>query len=206
MMVEHLLSLFITAAFVENMALAFFLGMCSFLAVSKKIDTAIGLGFAVVFVLGITCPINYLIYTYLLAEGAMAWVHPSLAEVDLSFLNFLSFIGSIAAMVQIVEMALDRYMPALYNALGVFLPLIAVNCAILGASLFMVERSYDFAESLVFGLGAGMGFMLAIVALAAIREKMRYSNVPPGLRGLGITFIVTGLMAIGFMAFAGIQL
>lgn len=205
-MLEHLLSLFIKATFVENMALAFFLGMCSFLAVSKKIDTAIGLGAAVVFVLGMTCPINYLIYNYLLAEGAMAWAHPSLAEVDLSFLNFLSFIGSIAAMVQIVEMTLDRYLPALYNALGVFLPLIAVNCAILGASLFMVERSYNFAESTVFGLGSGMGFMLAIVALAAIREKMRYSNVPPGLRGLGITFIVTGLMAIGFMAFAGIQL
>jgi len=205
-MVEHLLSLFIKAAFVENMALAFFLGMCSFLAVSKKIDTAIGLGAAVVFVLGMTCPINYLLYNYLLAEGALAWAHPSLATVDLSFLNFLSFIGSIAAMVQIVEMTLDRYLPALYSALGVFLPLIAVNCAILGASLFMVERSYDFAESTVFGLGSGIGFMLAIVALAAIREKMRYSNVPPGLRGLGITFIVTGLMAIGFMAFAGIQL
>lgn len=206
MTVEHLLSLFIKAAFVENMALAFFLGMCSFLAVSKKIDTAIGLGAAVVFVLGMTCPINYLIYNYLLAEGAMAWIHPSLKTVDLSFLNFLSFIGSIAAMVQIVEMTLDRYLPALYSALGVFLPLIAVNCAILGASLFMVERSYNFAESTVFGLGSGLGFMLAIVALAAIREKMHYSNVPPGLRGLGITFIVTGLMAIGFMAFAGIQL
>ena len=206
MTVEHLLSLFIKAAFVENMALAFFLGMCSFLAVSKKIDTAIGLGAAVVFVLGMTCPINYLIYNFLLAEGAMAWIHPSLKTVDLSFLNFLSFIGSIAAMVQIVEMTLDRYLPALYSALGVFLPLIAVNCAILGASLFMVERSYNFAESTVFGLGSGLGFMLAIVALAAIREKMHYSNVPPGLRGLGITFIVTGLMAIGFMAFAGIQL
>lgn len=206
MMLEHLLSLFVKATFVENMALAFFLGMCSFLAVSKKIDTAIGLGAAVVFVLGMTCPINYLLYNYLLAEGALAWAHPSLETVDLSFLNFLSFIGSIAAMVQIVEMALDRYLPALYSALGVFLPLIAVNCAILGASLFMVERSYNFAESTVFGLGSGMGFMLAIVALAAIREKMRYSNVPPGLRGLGITFIVTGLMAIGFMAFAGIQL
>jgi Na+-transporting NADH:ubiquinone oxidoreductase subunit E len=188
------------------MALAFFLGMCSFLAVSKKIDTAIGLGAAVVFVLGMTCPINYLIYNFLLAEGAMAWIHPSLKTVDLSFLNFLSFIGSIAAMVQIVEMTLDRYLPVLYSALGVFLPLIAVNCAILGASLFMVERSYNFAESTVFGLGSGIGFMLAIVALAAIREKMHYSNVPPGLRGLGITFIVTGLMAIGFMAFAGIQL
>jgi len=206
-MLEHLISLFVTATFVENMALAFFLGMCSFLAVSKKVDTAIGLGAAVIFVLGITCPINYLVYTYLLAEGAMTWTGISGMEtVDLSFLNFLSFIGSIAAMVQIVEMTLDKYLPALYTALGVFLPLIAVNCAILGASLFMVERSYNFTESTVFGLGSGMGFALAIVALAAIREKMQYSNVPPGLRGLGITFIVTGLMAIGFMAFAGIQL
>lgn len=205
-MLEHLLSLFIKATFVENMALAFFLGMCSFLAVSKKVDTAIGLGGAVIFVLFITCPLNYLIYNFFLKEGAMVWISPSMAEVDLSFLNFLCFIGSIAAMVQIVEMTLDRYLPALYNALGVFLPLIAVNCAILGASLFMVERSYNLAESTVFGLGSGMGFALAIIALAAIREKMRYSNVPPGLRGLGITFIVTGLMAIGFMAFAGIQL
>ncbi len=205
-MVEHLLSIFVTATFVENMALAFFLGMCSFLAVSKKVDTAIGLGGAVVFVLGITCPVNYLVYAFVLKEGALGWVHPSLASVDLSFLTFLSFIGSIAAMVQIVEMTLDRYAPALYTALGVFLPLIAVNCAILGGSLFMVERSYDLAESTVYGLGSGLGFALAIVALAAIRERMKYSNVPPGLRGLGITFIITGLMAIGFMAFAGIQL
>ena len=203
---EHLLSLFVKAAFVENMALAFFLGMCSFLAVSKKVDTAIGLGGAVIFVLGMTCPINYLIYTYLLAEGALTWVSADLASVDLSFLNFLSFIGSIAAMVQIVEMTLDRYAPALYNALGVFLPLIAVNCAILGASLFIVERNYNLAESTVFGLGSGIGWALAVIALAAIREKMRYSNVPPALRGLGMTFILTGLMAIGFMAFAGIQL
>ena len=205
-MLEHLLSLFITAAFVENMALAFFLGMCSFLAVSKKVDTAIGLGLAVIFVLGMTCPINYLLYTYLLAEGAMTWISPGLASVDLSFLNFLSFIGSIAAMVQIVEMTLDRYAPVLYNALGVFLPLIAVNCAILGASLFIVERNYNFAESTVFGLGSGLGWALAVIALAAIREKLRYSNVPLALRGLGMTFILTGLMAIGFMAFAGIQL
>ena len=153
-----------------------------------------------------TCPINYLIYTYLLAEGALTWVSADLASVDLSFLNFLSFIGSIAAMVQIVEMTLDRYAPALYNALGVFLPLIAVNCAILGASLFIVERNYNLAESTVFGLGSGIGWALAVIALAAIREKMRYSNVPPALRGLGMTFILTGLMAIGFMAFAGIQL
>ncbi len=205
-MVEHLLSILITATFIENMALAFFLGMCSFLAVSKKVDTALGLGIAVVFVLGITCPINYLVYAYVLKDGALAWAHPSLAEVDLSFLTFLSFIGSIAAVVQIVEMALDRYVPSLYNALGVFLPLIAVNCAILGGALFMVERNYNFAESTVFGAGSGLGFALAIVGLAAIRERMKYSHVPAGLRGLGITFLVTGLMAIGFMAFAGIQL
>lgn len=203
---EELLSLAIKATFVENMALAFFLGMCSFLAVSKKVETAVGLGFAVIFVLAITCPMNQLIYDLVLREGALAWASPSLAEVDLSFLNFLTFIGTIAAMVQIVEMALDRYLPALYSALGVFLPLIAVNCAILGASLFMVERDYNFSESVVFGLGSGVVWALAVVALAAIREKMRYSNVPPALRGLGITFMLTGLMAIGFMAFAGIQL
>ena len=203
---EELLSLAVKAIFVENMALAFFLGMCSFLAVSKKVDTAIGLGAAVVFVVGICTPLSNLIYTYLLKEGALAWVDPSLKSVDLSFLNFLCFIGTIAATVQIVEMAIDRFAPALYSALGVFLPLIAVNCAILGSSLFMVERDYNVIESTVFGVGSGIGFMLAIVALAAIREKMRYSNVPPGLRGLGITFIVTGLMAIGFMSFAGIQL
>ena len=203
---EHLLSLAVKATFVENMALAFFLGMCSFLAVSKKVETAVGLGGAVIFVLAITCPMNQLIYDNLLREGALAWVSDDFATVDLSFLNFLTFIGTIAAMVQIVEMALDRFSPALYNALGVFLPLIAVNCAILGASLFMVERDYDFSESVVFGLGSGVGWALAVVALAAIREKMRYSDVPPALRGLGITFMLTGLMAIGFMAFAGIQL
>ncbi len=204
---EALLSLAVKATFVENMALAFFLGMCSFLAVSKKVETAIGLGFAVIFVLGITCPANYLIYEYLLAEGALSWTGvEALATVDLSFLTFLSFIGTIAAMVQIVEMVLDKYFPDLYNALGVFLQLIAVNCAILGASLFMVERNYDLAESVVYGAGSGIGWLLAVVALAAIREKMRYSDVPPALRGLGITFILTGLMAIGFMAFAGIQL
>ena len=204
---EALLNLAVKATFVENMALAFFLGMCSFLAVSKKVETAIGLGFAVIFVLGITCPANNLIYTYLLAEGALSWTGiEALATVDLSFLTFLSFIGTIAAMVQIVEMVMDKYAPDLYNALGVFLPLIAVNCAILGASLFMVERDYTFVESTVFGMGSGVGWLLAVVALAAIREKMRYSDVPPALRGLGITFILTGLMAIGFMAFAGIQL
>lgn len=205
-MAEHYISLFVKATFVENMALAYFLGMCSFLAVSKKVETAVGLGLAVIFVLGVTCPMNYLLYDNVLREGALAWVHPSLATVDLSFLNFLSFIGTIAAMVQIVEMTVDRYAPALYAALGVFLPLIAVNCAIMGGSLFLVERDYGLAESTVFGLGSGLGWALAIIALAAIREKLRYSNVPAGLRGLGLTFIVTGLMAIGFMAFAGIQL
>ena len=203
---EELLSLAIKSIFVENMALAFFLGMCSFLAVSKKVDTAIGLGAAVIFVLAVTTPLNNLIYSKILAPGALAWVSPDLADVDLSFLNFLIFIGTIAASVQVVEMAIDKFSPKLYAALGVFLPLIAVNCAILGASLFMVERDYTLAESTVFGLGSGLGWALAVVALAAIREKMRYSNVPSGLRGLGITFIVTGLMAIGFMAFAGIQL
>jgi len=205
-MLESYISLAMKSMFVENMALAFFLGMCSFLAVSKKVETAIGLGGAVIFVLGITCPMNQFLHDWLLREGALAWVHPDLASVDLSFLNFLVFIGTIAAMVQIVEMALDRYSPSLYNALGVFLPLIAVNCAILGASLFMVERDYDFGEATVFGIGSGIGWALAVIALAAIREKMRYSDVPPALRGLGITFMLTGLMAIGFMAFAGIQL
>jgi Na+-transporting NADH:ubiquinone oxidoreductase subunit E len=203
---EHYLSLAIKAIFIENMALAFFLGMCSFLAVSKKVDTAIGLGFAVIFVLAVTTPMNNLIEHYLLEEGALAWISPSLAEYDLSFLSFLCFIGTIAAMVQIVEMTLDKFAPALYAALGVFLPLIAVNCAILGGALFMSERDYNLAESTVFGLGAGIGWALAIVALASIRERMRYSNVPVGLRGLGMTFMLTGLMAIGFMAFGGIQL
>lgn len=197
---EELLNIFVKSVFIENMALAFFLGMCTFIAVSQKVETAFGLGLAVIFVLGITCPLNNLIYTFALKEDAL------MPGVDLSFLNFLSFIGSIAAAVQIVEMALDRYAPALYAALGVFLPLIAVNCAILGASLFMVERDYNFVESTVFGIGNGVGWALAIVALAALREKMRYSKVPPGLRGLGMTFMVTGLMAIGFMAFGGIQL
>jgi len=203
---EELLNLAIKAIFVENMALAFFLGMCSFLAVSKKVETAIGLGAAVVFVVGLCTPLSNLVYTYVLKEGALTWLSPDLATVDLSFLNFLAFIGLIAATVQVVEMVIDKFAPALYSALGVFLPLIAVNCAILGSALFMVERDYNLIESTVFGLGSGIGFMLAIVALAAIREKMRYSNVPDGLRGLGITFVVTGLMAIAFMAFAGIQL
>ena len=205
-MFEHYLNLAIKSIFVENMALAFFLGMCSFIAVSRKVETAIGLGSAVVFVLTITVPMNFLIYTYLLKEGALAWVSPELASYDLSFLGFLTYIGTIAAMVQIVEMALDRFLPKLHSALGVFLPLIAVNCAILGASLWMVERNYAFGESVVFGFGSGVGWALAIIALAGIRERLRYSNIPVGLRGLGITFIITGLMAIGFMAFGGIQL
>jgi Na+-transporting NADH:ubiquinone oxidoreductase subunit E len=188
------------------MALAFFLGMCSFLAVSKKVETAIGLGFAVIVVQTITLPVNNLVLHHLLEEGSLAWISPSLAQYDLRFLGFLTYIGVIAAIVQVVEMALDRYVPALHATLGIFLPLIAVNCAILGGSLFMVERGYDFTESVVFGFGSGTGWAMAIVALAAIRERMRYSNVPEGLRGLGITFIITGLMAIGFMAFAGIQL
>ncbi|HSO23004.1 MAG TPA: NADH:ubiquinone reductase (Na(+)-transporting) subunit E [Chondromyces sp.] len=205
-MLEHYLNLGVKAVFIENMALAYFLGMCSFLAVSKKVETALGLGAAVTFVLTITTPLNNLLYNYMLKEGALVWLNPAWADVDLSFIRFLAFIGSIAASVQVVEMALDRYVPKLYAALGVFLPLIAVNCAILGGSLFMVERDYTLGESTVFGFGSGFGFWLAIVALAAIREKMRYSNVPPQLRGLGITFITTGLMAIAFMAFAGIQL
>ena len=205
-MFEEYLSLAVKAIFVENMALAFFLGMCSFVAVSKKVETAMGLGLAVIFVLSVTVPANNLIYQFLLKDGALAWVHPSLAHYDLSFLGFLCYIGTIAAMVQLVEMFLDRYVPGLYNALGVFLPLIAVNCAILGASLWMVERDYTFGQSVVFGVGSGIGWLLAVVALAAIRERLRYSNVPPALRGLGLTFMITGLMAIGFMAFAGIQL
>ena len=201
---EHYLSLATKAIFVENMALAFFLGMCSFLAVSKKVETAVGLGFAVIFVLGITTPLNQLLVSVLLKPGALAWA--GYPDIDLSFLSFLALIGTIAAAVQIVEMTLDRYSPELYNALGVFLPLIAVNCAILGASLFMQERDYTLGEATVFGAGSGIGWMLAVVALAAIREKMRYSNVPGPLRGLGITFITVGLMSVGFMAFAGIQL
>jgi len=203
-MLEYYLSLFIKAVFVENMALAFFLGMCTFLAVSKKVKTAIGLGIAVIVVQTITVPINNLILTYLLKDGALAWA--GFPEVDLSFLGLLSYIGVIAALVQILEMFLDRYVPALYNALGVFLPLITVNCAILGASLFMVERDYNFSESVVYGVGAGVGWALAIVALAGIREKLKYSDVPAGLRGLGITFITVGLMSLGFMSFSGVQL
>jgi len=199
-----LLSLAVKSVFIENLALAFFLGMCTFLAVSKKIQTALGLGFAVFVVLAITVPINNLIYQNLLREGALAWA--GFPEVDLSFLGLISYIGVIAALVQILEMFLDRFMPALYNALGIFLPLITVNCAILGATLFMVERDYNFAESVVYGASSGIGWALAIVALAGIREKLKYSDVPDGLEGLGITFITVGLMALGFLAFSGIQL
>lgn len=201
---EHYLSLFVRAVFIENMALSFFLGMCTFLAVSKKVETAFGLGVAVVVVLALTTPLNNLIYHKLLADGALAWA--GLSDVNLSFLGFLSYIGVIAASVQILEMFLDKYVPVLYNALGVFLPLITVNCAILGASLFMVERDYNFSESVVFGTGAGVGWALAIVALAGIREKLKYSDVPEGLRGLGITFITVGLMSLGFMSFGGIDI
>lgn len=203
-MVEEYLSLFIKSVFIENMALAFFLGMCTFLALSKKIETAIGLGIAVIIVQTITVPANNFVYNNLLREGALAWA--GFPEVDLSFLGLISYIGVVAAIVQILEMVLDKYVPALYNALGIFLPLITVNCAILGGSLFMVERDYTFGQSVVYGVGSGTGWALAIVALAGIREKMAYSDVPVGLRGLGITFITSGLMAIVFMAFAGIQL
>jgi Na+-transporting NADH:ubiquinone oxidoreductase subunit E len=203
---EHYLNLFLRSLFLENMALAFFLGICSFLACSKKVETAIGLGVAVVFVQAITVPLNQLILKGLLVEGALAGLHPSLATVDLTFLAFILFIGTIAATVQLVEMAVDRFAPALYATLGVFLPLIAVNCVILGGALFMQERDYTFGESVVFGVGSGLGFALAIVAMAAIREKLKYSNVPDGLKGLGITFIVAGLMSMAFMVFSGIQL
>jgi Na+-transporting NADH:ubiquinone oxidoreductase subunit E len=201
---EHYLSLFVSAIFVENMALMMFLGMCTFLAVSKKVDTALGLGVAVIVVQTITVPVNNLIFNYLLKDGALAWA--GFPDLDLSFLGYLCYIGVIAAMVQILEMFLDKFVPALYNALGVFLPLITVNCAILGASLFMVQRSYTFAESTVYGMGAGVGWALAIALLAGIREKMKYSDVPAGLRGLGITFITTGLMSLGFMSFSGLSL
>ncbi|MDI3326081.1 NADH:ubiquinone reductase (Na(+)-transporting) subunit E [Pontibacterium granulatum] len=201
---EQYISLAVKAIFVENMALAFFLGMCTFLAISKKVQTALGLGIAVVVVLAITTPVNNLIYNLLLKEGALAWA--GYPEVDLSFLGYISYIGVIAAIVQILEMFLDKYVPALYNALGVFLPLITVNCAIMGAALFMVERDYTFGESVVYGVGAGVGWALAITALAGIREKLKYSDVPAGLRGLGITFVTVGLMSLGFMSFSGVQL
>ncbi len=197
-------NLFIQAAFVENLALTFFLGMCTFLAVSKTIETALGLGLAVIAVQSITVPVNYLIYEYLLKEGALAWA--GLPDVDLSFLGLVCYIGVIAALVQILEMTLDKFFPTLYNALGIFLPLITVNCAILGGTLFMVERQYDLAQSLTFGMGSGFGWAVALVALAGIRERLRYSDVPDGLQGLGITFIIVGLMSLGFMGLMGIQL
>ncbi len=203
-MLEHFISLLVKSIFVENLALAFFLGMCTYLAVSKRVETATGLGIAVIVVQTITVPLNNLIYNYLLREGALSWA--GLPDVDLTFLTLISFIGVIAAMVQVLEMVLDRYFPALYNALGIFLPLITVNCAILGGSLFMVERDYTLAESAVFGLGSGVGWALAIMVLAAIRERMKYSDVPDGLKGLGITFISVGLIALAFMCFSGIQL
>lgn len=201
---EYYLSLFVRAVFIENMALVFFLGMCTFIAVSKKIETAIGLGIAVIVVQTITVPVNNLVYGFLLADGALAWA--GFPEVDLSFLGYLSYIGLIAAMVQILEMFLDKYVPALYNSLRVFLPLITVNCAILGGSIFMVNRSYNFTESVVYGIGSGVGWAIAIVVLAGIREKLKYSDVPEGLRGLGITFITVGLMSLGFLSFGGISL
>lgn len=205
-MLEHYLSIFVKAVFVENLALAFFLGMCTFLAVSKKVDTSIGLGIAVIVVQVITVPLNYLFLSVFLKEGSPVLKLLGADGIDLTFLSLITFIGTIAASVQILEMTLDKFAPKLYNALGIFLPLITVNCAILGASLFMREREYNFGESVVYGLGGGVGWALAIAALAGIREKMRYSDVPHGLRGLGITFIVVGLMALGFLAFSGIQL
>ncbi|KLN46307.1 Na(+)-translocating NADH-quinone reductase subunit E [Providencia rettgeri] len=197
---EHYISLFVKSIFIENMALAFFLGMCTFLAVSKNVKTAFGLGIAVTVVLGISVPANNLVYNLVLRDGAIA------EGVDLSFLNFITFIGVIAALVQILEMILDRYFPSLYNALGIFLPLITVNCAIFGGVSFMAQRDYNFSESIVYGVGSGIGWMLAIVLMAAIREKMKYSDIPAGLKGLGITFVTTGLMALGFMSFSGVQL
>lgn len=201
---EGLISLAVKSIFIENLALSFFLGMCTFIAVSKKIGTAVGLGIAVMIVQTLTVPANNLIYSYLLKEGALSWA--GLSDTDLSFLALMSCIGVIAAMVQILEMTLDRFFPALYNALGIFLPLITVNCAILAGSLFMIERDYNFNESVVYGVSSGFGWALAITAMAGVREKLKYSDVPPGLRGLGITFITAGLMALGFMAFSGIQL
>ncbi|MEW4527252.1 NADH:ubiquinone reductase (Na(+)-transporting) subunit E [Maioricimonas sp. JC845] len=204
---EHHLSLLFSSIFTENLALAYFLGMCTFLAVSKNVKTAFGLGIAVIVIQTITVPANNLIYQKLLKENALAWTGVSqLASTDLRFLGLISYIGTIAAMVQILEMTLDRFFPALYNALGIFLPLITVNCAILGGTLFMVERDYNFAESVTYGFSSGLGWALAICALAGVREKMRYSDVPAGLRGLGITFITVGLMALAFMSFAGIDI
>ena len=201
---EHLISLFVRAIFIENMALSFFLGMCSFIAISKKVETAISLGIAVVVVQTITVPATNLMYTWLLRDGALAWA--GFPDMDLSYLGLLSYIGVIAAIVQILEMLLDKYMPSLYHALGIFLPLITVNCVIMAGSLFMVERDYNFSESVVYGLGSGISWAIAIALLAGIREKLKYSDIPEGLRGLGITFITIGLMSLGFMSFSGVQL
>jgi Na+-transporting NADH:ubiquinone oxidoreductase subunit E len=204
---QEIFNIFIKSIFIDNMVFAYFLGMCSYLAVSKTVKTSVGLGFAVIFVLGITVPVDYLLNEYVLAPGALAWLDVSFADVDLSFLSFILFIAIIASMVQLVEMIVEKFSPALYASLGIFLPLIAVNCAILGGSLFMQEREYqNLAQATSFGLGSGVGWFLAIVGIAAIREKIRYSNVPPALRGLGITFIITGLMGIAFMSFLGIKL
>ncbi len=201
------INIFVKAIFIENMIFAYFLGMCSYLAVSKTVNTGVGLGAAVIFVLGVTVPVNYLLENYILAEGALSWLGPQFAELDLSFLSFIMFIAIIASMVQLVEMIVEKFAPALYASLGIFLPLIAVNCAILGGALFMQERQYaNIGEATIFGLGSGVGWFLAIVAIAAIREKIRYSNVPAPLRGLGITFIITGLMGMAFMSFMGIEL
>ncbi len=204
---QELVNIFVKSIFVDNMIFAYFLGMCSYLAVSKTVKTGVGLGMAVIFVLGITVPINWLLENYILKEGVLKWLAPEFATVDLSFLSFIMFIAVIASMVQLVEMVVEKFAPALYGALGIFLPLIAVNCSILGGALFMQERDYPtIIEATVFGLGSGVGWFLAIVAIAAIREKIRYSNVPAPLRGLGITFIITGLMGIAFMSFMGIEL
>lgn len=204
---ENLISIFVRSIFIDNMIFAYFLGMCSYLAVSKTVKTSVGLGFAVIFVLGITVPIDYLINQYMLQPGALTWITPALADVDLSFLSFIIFIAVIASMVQLVEMVIEKFSPALYTSLGIFLPLIAVNCAILGGSLFMQEREYaNIAEATSFGLGSGVGWFLAIVGIAAIREKVRYSQIPAPLKGLGITYIITGLMGIAFMSFMGIKL
>jgi Na+-transporting NADH:ubiquinone oxidoreductase subunit E len=203
---EGLINLGIRTIFIDNMIFAYFLGMCSYLAVSKNVKTALGLGIAVIFVLGITVPINFLVNEYFLKPGAMAWISPSLKTIDLSFLQFIVFISVIAAMVQLTEMAVEKFSPALYGALGIFLPLIAVNCSILGGALFMAGRPYNLAEATVYGIGSGIGWLLAIVALAAVREKMKYSDVPKPLRGLGITFILVGLMSFGFLSFMGFSI
>lgn len=203
---ENLISIGVRSIFVDNMIFAYFLGMCSFLAISKKVNTAFGLGVAVVFVIGVTVPINWLIQNYVLNPGALAWMGPSFEDVDLNFLQFIVFISVIAAVVQLTEMVIEKFSPALYGTLGIFLPLIAVNCSVLGAALFMVGRPYNLAEASVYGLGSGIGWMLAIVALAGVREKMKYSNVPGPLKGLGITFILVGLMSLGFLSFLGFAL